>query len=421
MTCPEGIGRLLRGLRQAAGRTRQEQAELLERAGGRWVDPENIKRWETERRLPIPAWHALIAEGYGLTVEDVRRAVTASRRYRRSTSASVLLNDHQEEASDVERREFLGVSILASGAALEPWGRLAAAVTGPRVDAETTDRIVRTTAEMFIGGRNLPVRLLGERVTGHLETLTALLPRAGEHRKALLVAAGESAALAGWAAFDTGDTKSAQHYYRTAMLAGREAGHPPVVALTMGYASYAVDGGKAREMLVTAQGHVRGAGYATARAWLAGREAEEAAALGDREGALRSVERAMTAFDYADPDAEQAWVHFCQRPRLDSLVVSTYARLRHPALEQAAQDSLDHLGDDRSMTSIAVLSDAANGYLVSGNVEQGVELGHRFVDATTARPSTPGRKRLRSLAELLPPQHNGARELRENIRTALAA
>lgn len=114
MMSPDGIGHLLRGLRDQAGRIRCDQAEHLERVTGRYVDPENIKRWETEKRLPIPDWHEAIARGYGLPVEEVRRAVAASRRYRRLVSTSVLL-DGQEEVSPVERREFLGVSIWPLG------------------------------------------------------------------------------------------------------------------------------------------------------------------------------------------------------------------------------------------------------------------------------------------------------------------
>lgn len=420
MMSPDGIGHLLRGLREQAGRTRRDQAEHLERTSGRFVDPENIKRWETEKRLPIPDWHDVIAEGYGVPVEEVRRAVAASRRYRRLVSTSVLLED-QEEVSPVERREFLGVSILAAGIATEPWGRLAAALAGPNVDSQVTDELVEATAHLFVSEHHIPAKLLADRLGGHLETLTALIPRSGPHRQALTIAAGETAALAGWAAYDVGDMDTARHYYKTAALAGREAGHPAVVALAMGYASYAVPADKAREMLAAAQEHVRGAGYAAARSWLAAREAEEAAASGDREGAVRALDRATTAFDYANPDAEQAWIRFYQRPRLDSLTVSTYSQLRHPGLGQAAEDALTHLGDDDSKVSIAVLSDAATGYVLSGDVDRGVEVGRRFVDAATTTPTTMGRQRLASMAALLPQQHSAARDLTEDIRAALVA
>lgn len=322
----------------------------------------------------------------------------------------------------MERRDFLGGAVVAAGMASEPWGRLAVAIACPTLDAKVVDLLISTTADAFVSEHHVPARLLAERLHVHLETLTALIPRSGSYRKALTVAAGETAALAGWAAYDVGDLAAARSYYKTAALAGREAGHPPpAVALAMGYASYAAPPGQARDMLAAAQKHVLGPGYAAARSWLAAREAEEAAALGDREGAVRALDRAGTAFDYADPDGEQAWMRFYQRSRLDSLMVSTYARLRHPNLEKAAQAALSHLGDDDSKVRIAVLSDVATGYLVSGNVDQGVEVGRRFVQAAVSTPTTMGRERLGALTSRLPRQHSAARDLAQSIRAALAA
>ncbi|MEU9334939.1 transcriptional regulator [Streptomyces sp. NPDC048290] len=418
MVSPEGIGSLLRDLRKDAGRSRCEQAEHLAQVSGEVFDPDNLKRWETEKRLPTPVFHGMIAAGYGLSVEDVQRAVAASRRHRRLMSTSELLAEDEEE--DVDRREF-GLSVLAAGIATEPWGRLAAAVAGPSVDSRTSEALVKKTAELFVTEHHLPAKKLAQQLGAHLDTLTALIPRSGTHRMALTVAAGETAALAGWAAFDTGDLEQARNYYQTAALAGREAGHPAVVALALGYASYALPAEKARAMLSSAQEHVRGPGYASARSWLAGREAEEAALLGDSDGAVRALERSTTAFDYADPGAEQAWVRFYGRPRLDSLMLSTYSRLQHRNLEQTAQDALTHLGEDDSKVRIAVLADVANGYLASGDVEQAVAVGHRFVQAAVDTPTTMGRQRLASLAKLLPPKDRAARDLTESIRTALAA
>ncbi|WP_225846945.1 helix-turn-helix domain-containing protein [Streptomyces sp. HPF1205] len=420
MMSPDGIGHLLRALRDGTGRTRHEQARHLEQVSGRFVDPENLKRWETEKRLPVPFWHEVIARGYGLTVDEVRRAVAASRRHRTLVSTSVPLDD-PEEVSPVERRGFLGASIVAAGMAAEPWGRLAAAVAGLHVDSALADQLVDATAELFVSEHHVPARVLAQRLGTHLETLTALLPRSGPHRRALTVAAGETAALAGWAAYDVGDLETARNYYKTAVLAGREAGRPPVVALSLGYASYALPSNSARDMLASAQQHVRGPGYATARSWLAAREAEESAAVDDREGAVRALDRATTAFDYANPNVEQAWMRFYQRPRLDSLMVSTYARLRHRDLAATAQAALDHLGDDDSKVRIAVLADVATGYLVSGDVDQAVDVGRRFVQAATATPTTMGHERLAALAGMLPAQHSAARDLAASVQAALTA
>ncbi|MEG3630929.1 hypothetical protein [Streptomyces poriticola] len=114
-------------------------------------------------------------------------------------------------------------------------------------------------------------------------------------------------------------------------------------------------------------------------------------------------------------------MRFCQRPRLDSLTVSTYSRLRHSDLGRAADDALTHLRDDGSRVSVAVLSDAATGYVPYGDVDRGVEVGRRFVDAATTMSTTMGRKRLASMAAPLPRQHSAARDLTETIGAALAA
>ncbi|MFF5490309.1 hypothetical protein [Streptomyces virginiae] len=54
MVSPDGIGELLRSIRKRADRTREQQAKLLT-AAGPWCGVENLKRWESERRLPSPA------------------------------------------------------------------------------------------------------------------------------------------------------------------------------------------------------------------------------------------------------------------------------------------------------------------------------------------------------------------------------
>jgi hypothetical protein len=105
---------------------------------------------------------------------------------------------------------------------------------------------------------------------------------------------------------------------------------------------------------------------------------------------------------------------------LDSLTVSTYARLRHRDLEKTAQAALAHLGDDDSKVRIAVLADVATGYVVAGDFDQGVEAGHRFVRAAKTTPTTMGRERMAALAGQLPAGHGAARELAESIHAALA-
>ncbi|MFD6493488.1 hypothetical protein [Streptomyces sp. NPDC060188] len=121
MVAQDGIGALLRAIRERAGRTRDEQAKVIQEAqGGRWFDWENIKRWETERRLPVSDWPETIARAYGLKIADVQRAVSVSRQQRR------------RENEDVNRRRFFGVAAATVGATALPNGS-----QGPRPPARS--------------------------------------------------------------------------------------------------------------------------------------------------------------------------------------------------------------------------------------------------------------------------------------------
>ncbi|MER6401466.1 helix-turn-helix transcriptional regulator [Kitasatospora sp. NPDC001603] len=412
------IGAILRALRKRAGRTRPEQAEEIQRfQGGRFFDPDRLKRWESGARIPTSSDFQLIADAYGLHLEQVRQAVIRARQARRLAQLHPLIEQETEEPP-VERRSFIG-AVLAAGVASEPWGRLAAALEGGAVDKATTARLEATTAEMFTAEEHMPARLLAARLAEHLDTITTVLPNAGPYRRGLTIAAGETAALAGWLYWDLGDHDTARRYYSTASSAGRQAGHGAVNALVLGYASYGVEPERSREMLTAAQQHVRGQGYATARSWLCAREAEEAAAMGDQEAAVRALDRAHTAFDYADPAGEQAWVSFFGPARLGSMGVSTYARLRHPGLTAAADETLATLGGLDTKVRVAVLGDVATGYLTAGDVEQAVTVGRQALAATVETETTMGKVRLLALADQLPEGNSEARTFREEIRAAV--
>jgi len=418
MMNPEGIGPLLRHLREQSGRKREQVAEAIGTVMGRECSADNPKRWETEKRLPTPHYHDAIAAVYGIPVREVRKAVEASRQSRRLDRIGVLMDDDASTEEDMDRRAFLGAAALAAGAAAEPWGRLAAALDGSAVDRETADSLTATTEGMFDSEEHIPARLMIARLTAHLDTLTALLPSAGPFRGQLAIAAGEAAALAGWMSWDLGDHAAALRYYGVAARASQVAGHGAVGALALGYASYGVGPVRAREMLAEAQGNVRGPGYATAQAWLSAREAEEAAKAGDREGAVRALERARTAFDYAPPGGEQAWTRFFRRARLGSMAVSTLSRLGHPELEAAADDALAALGDDDAKIRCSVLGDVAAGYLAAGDVDRAMEVGERALDATVQDDTTMGRIRLAELAQRLP-DSTATVDLRERIHAVV--
>jgi len=86
-----------------------------------------------------------------------------------------------------------------------------------------------------------PVLLKG--LTVHLREVSALLnSSAGDSgkdlRRRLIVVAGESSVLAGWAASDMGDSATARNFYDTAEKAAKEAGDPAIASCALAYRSY---------------------------------------------------------------------------------------------------------------------------------------------------------------------------------------
>ncbi|MER7696744.1 SCO6880 family protein [Streptomyces sp. NPDC096095] len=241
------------------------------------------------------------------------------------------------------------------------------------------------------------------RVEAHLDAITAALPRAGTHERALTIAAGETAALAGWVAWDLGEHDKATSYYGVTSECAKKAGHPPLRALALGYASYgAPSPAKALEMLSQAAQDVRGRGNATAAAWALGRYAEEAAQSGDDAAALRALDQARFAYDFADHTSEQAWVRFVTPYRMDSLTLSVYGELKRQELTATADSAVERLGGELPDSGVVVLGDLASALLRGGDVDRGAYVAHQFAAAAESKPNTMGRQRAQAIAAGLP-------------------
>jgi tetratricopeptide (TPR) repeat protein len=131
--------------------------------------------------------------------------------------------------------------------------------------------------------------------------------------------------------------------WRTALKIAKETGDRALAAYALTNWSYLAssrnDIAPAIRLLRKAEDYVPGCSAPTTRSWIAAREAEELSRLGDNTGALRALERAFTAFDFARPRIERVWTEFFTAARLGGLTVSTYMTLNHPDTTAAA-DSL---------------------------------------------------------------------------------
>lgn len=110
MVSPDGIGELLRTIRERADRTREQQAKRMT-AAGLVCTVENLKRWETERRLPTPVWRSAIRAVYGLSDEQLDQALENTRRHRRQ---------QRMEDDDVKRRKLFTLAAATAGFAVLP-------------------------------------------------------------------------------------------------------------------------------------------------------------------------------------------------------------------------------------------------------------------------------------------------------------
>jgi transcriptional regulator with XRE-family HTH domain len=287
--------------------------------------------------------------------------------------------------SNVKRREMLSLAAqLGATAALarsEVWERLAYALTNP---SAMNEGIIREMEARSAGFHRLeeivsaPMLLKGLMV--HLREVSTLLNGTAsdpkdELRKRLMVVAGESSVLAGWAASDMGDSATARNFYDTAMKAAKEAGDPATAACALAYRSYIPStkgaNGRARVLLAEALENVSATASPATVAWIAARHAEESAQLGDKPQALTSWGRAEEAFNVADPDEDRVWTRFLDQNRFDSYRIATYSKVgKLDEAQEIASTVLARLAQPDRKKAAIILEDIATAHLMRGSVNE---------------------------------------------------
>jgi len=355
-------------------------------------------------------------------------------------ASSILLRaDEDGHAIPVERRGFLrmmaagGVAVVPIGAAVAaagtaddaPWDRLSAALCQrSTVTPEVAHQLSQQTAGLFGLEERVPARTLLGRVTGHLATLTQLLESTTRSpvRREIASTAGETAALAGWLAFDMNDKPSALAYYRVAVEAAREADDPALWACVLGYESYQPGAtgrhDQACALLTEAQRRLgRGANPLT-RAWLAAREAEEQAARGDGRAATAALDRAQEAFARAD-SPDRVWTGFFDRGRLDGIRVTTMTRLRRPtAAYAAASDALRAAGPAATKKRSLLLADIAEVHIQRRDIDSSCRFAADALAIVAQTDFSLGLGRVQRVRERLSPWQStvAVRDLDEQLR-----
>jgi transcriptional regulator with XRE-family HTH domain/tetratricopeptide (TPR) repeat protein len=294
--------------------------------------------------------------------------------------------------TNVKRRDMLALAAqLGATATLAQsgvWERLAHALTNPSAMDETTIRDMEARSAGFHRLEEIvsaPVLLKG--LTVHLNEVSTLLNGSSgdpddDLRRRLIVVAGESSVLAGWAASDTGDSAAARSFYDTAITAAKQASDPAIAACALAYRSYIPStkgsNGRARVLLSEALQNISGTESPATMAWIAARHAEESAQLGDKPQALASWERAEEAFSISDPDEDRVWTRFLDRNRFDSYRIATYSRIgRLDEAQEVAASVLTRLTQPDRKKAVIIFEDIAAAHLARGSVNEASRVARR--------------------------------------------
>ena len=335
-----------------------------------------------------------------------------------------------EEGEPVERRNLLKIASLGAAATVlgeDARTRLVETLEHEHAPDDTAVCLLeKRMAELYRAEETVPARQLVDAVARHrqeaaqLLNLSASAAASDQLRRRLLSTMGEADALSGWLFFDLGRDRPATIRLRSALNLARQAGDRPLFACTLTYFSYLAgkrgNHDSARRMLTDAQQHVRGPSYPATRSWIAAREAEESAYMGDVDAARLAVERAITAFDYAKPLDERPWTSFYSQSRLGSLALSAYTRIDHPEGEKLFEELLRSESPHNSKVRAIVQVDRAMASARRKDYQTASEYAEESLQLVRQTETSVARHRLSALRSALPAAGTAG-----NLRDRLAA
>jgi transcriptional regulator with XRE-family HTH domain len=225
-------------------------------------------------------------------------------------------------------------------------------------------------------------------VSGHLQTVTRLLehPQPTNIQNILSSVACETTQLIGEIFFDLKDNETAERYYNASIELARETQNDLSLAITLGRKSfipiYSDDPQKALPFLQEAYAKLTGQPSDIIRAWLAAREAEVHAKLGNANACYKALEQSEYYLEKAQPGETSSYaftgeaidVHFT-RSLLLGYKGACYTRLKQPEAAQAAlTEDIASIDPSRSIHNAIVLVDLARTYIQQGEIEEACRL-----------------------------------------------
>jgi tetratricopeptide (TPR) repeat protein len=398
--------------------------ELRQRADKRgWRLPSDedlirmMRRWERGEHKPNERYRELLAEVYDGSAPDELQP------------ESIL--------DDMQRRPFLQglsafIGLAAASAFIEPWERLSRALRQPsRVDRATVTSLASLTVMLESReSQESPRALLGP-VEGHLGNVATLLAGSPPLRPQLCSIAGETAALAGWLAFDIEDRPAAAGYFRVGIDAAKEADDRALGAYLVG--SSCVQPAyrerpfaRLRRLEGRTFGFARSDASPSTRAWLATLEAEAHALAGDTSKCLRLFDEAEIAMSRAgeEDEARRPRVAFFDPHRLAGERGVALARLGQPeAAQEVLRPALTSLDPSVVKTRPRLLTALATAHVQQGDVDRACELGAEALGIAAQQEVQTNLRDVRKLRLELEPWRNSqaVKDLDERLRAVGAA
>jgi transcriptional regulator with XRE-family HTH domain len=340
-----------------------------------------------------------------------------------------------QELSHVPRRDllkgagFLAVSAASAGLLTNaPWQRLMDSVEKDRpVDMATVQLMQDRTADFHDNEHTVPARQLLDGLLRHRAVISALLTnaRTDNIRNELIRTFGETETLVGWLHFDLGNANDAVQSWRKTLKIAKDSDDGPLAACALSYWSYLAssrnDTVPAVRLLQQAESYVPGNTAPATRSWVAARQAEELSRLGNETEAMRALERAFTAFDFAHPRTERHWTTFFTANRLGSLTVSTYMGLQHKDAPAIADSLLASLPPTVRKQRALALADLTTLCVRANDYDRARALVDSAIDSTIRTESSLSRQRLLTLSSELASAKKGSpgNTMRDKIRSGL--
>lgn len=215
----------------------------------------------------------------------------------------------------------------------------------------------------------------------------------GPDQRDLAKVVGDTAQLAGWLAFDAGDNECAENHYRTGLRAAHLAGDHLLAAYLMAHTAHLLANLRETSEALAATTIIR---RLTARqttpatqAYAASVEADIHARRGDREQALRALDRAERWLGRIVPSKEPSWLYYFDRAELLGWRGEVGMRLNLPLLAaEALQERLTLLSPALPRERAFATADLACAYVQQRRLDDGVALAIQALDTARAIGST---------------------------------